>query len=237
MAYFLGFGNACLWLATLATGAGYYLHGCGAAALRGGAAVPDADLLHRFGDRRGARRAGLAGHRASALRWSRWRSGWWARASTCWQWASSAAPSPSPWGGCGRRRRARQRREPQRRARQKRSRDEPRSLHLALPGHHPVRLPANGDLAACGRLPVARHEPDLADPRLGAPRRDSAAGGGGRQAAGLAERRAPRRAHRRPLRRHRRQGCGAYMLFRRSLIAGVIAGEAVLVASVYLWGP
>ncbi len=27
MSYFLGFGNACLWLATLATGAGYYLMG------------------------------------------------------------------------------------------------------------------------------------------------------------------------------------------------------------------
>ena len=32
-------------------------------------------------------------------------------------------------------------------------------------------------------------------------------------------------------------GLGAKMLFRRSLIAGVIAGEAVLVASVYVWGP
>ena len=79
--------------------------GCGAAALRGGAAVPHADLLHRFGDRRGARRSGLAGHRARLCAGAAGDPRWWARASTCWPSASSAARSPSPWGGCGRRRR------------------------------------------------------------------------------------------------------------------------------------
>ena len=60
----LGFGNACLLLASLATGAGYFLLGALPLPLAAGMLVPHADLLHRLGFRRRARFERVAGHRA-----------------------------------------------------------------------------------------------------------------------------------------------------------------------------